>query len=229
MPLSSLTKKYLMALSGLILVGFVLIHMLGNLQFFLGPQALNTYAYKLHTLPPIVLWGFRAFLLLSVAIHVWMAVLLTRENHAARPKRYAVASRVQSSYAARTMPMTGFILLSFIIFHILQFTVRVVPENYEETLPPATVHYQDTTIETFDVYAMMVAGFSNKWISLFYLLSMGLLCLHLSHGVSSLFQSLGLRNERWRRILDNTANVYGWFIFLGFAAVPFSVLTGLLP
>ena len=228
MRLSSLTKKYLMALSGLVLVGFVLVHMLGNLQFFLGPEAINAYAHKLQTLPPIVLWGFRGVLLLSVVVHVWMAILLTRENRAARPQNYAVASR-KPSYASRTMPMTGLILLSFIIFHILQFTVRVVPERYEETLPPATIDYQNTTLEIFDVHAMIIAGFSNIWITLFYLLSMALLCLHLSHGVSSLFQSLGLRNQRWRYILENAGNVYSWFIFLGFAAVPFSVLVGLVP
>lgn len=215
-----------MALSGMVLVAFVLVHMLGNLQFFLGPEAINSYAHQLHSLPPVILWGFRLFLLISVGVHVWMAVLLTRENRAARPEKYKVKARVQASYASRTMPMTGLILLAFIIFHILHFTVRVVPENYNETIGLAKITYNGSEIETFDVYSMMVAGFSNIWISLFYIIAVGLLCLHLSHGVSSMFQSVGLRNQRWRAILDRAALVYGWGIFLGFASIPIAVLVG---
>ena len=226
--MSSLIKKYLMALSGGVLVAFVLVHMLGNLQFFGGPEAINAYAYKLHSLPPVILWGFRLFLLLSIAIHVWVAILLTRENRAARPQRYKVKARVQASYASRTMPMTGLILLAFIIFHILHFTVRVVPENYNKTIASAKIMHNGNEIETFDVYSMMVTGFSNWGVSLFYLIAVGLLCIHLSHGVSSMFQSVGLRNQRWRVTLDRVALAYGWCIFLGFASIPIAVLIGVV-
>lgn len=220
---TSIGKKYLMALTGLGLVAFVLIHMVGNLQIFLGPDAINAYAYKLHSLPPVVLWGFRAGLLLLIVVHVWTAIMLTRENRAAR-KVAGEIKPVQATYASRTMPITGFILLFFIIFHILQFTVRVVPEDYNATVPYVPTEIGYNTIEVFDVFTMMVAGFSSWWISAFYLLGMGLLCLHLTHGVSSMFQSLGFRNESTRYNLNRLALAYGWVIFLGFASIPAGVL-----
>lgn len=221
--MSSLTKKYLMAASGLVLVGFVLVHMLGNLQFFGGPEVINRYAHKIRSLPAAVLWGFRGFLLLSAIVHVVTAILLTKENRAARPQSYRIRSNVQASYASRTMPMSGLILLSFIIFHLLHYTFRIFPHT--DTFGPAIIEAEGKLVEVFDIHAMMVAGFSNVWISLFYLISMGLLCLHLSHGVSSLFQSLGLRNGRWRKILNRVAISYGWLIFLGFISIPLAVLT----
>lgn len=256
---SSLGKKFLMAVTGAALVGFVLVHMLGNLQIFLGPEAINAYAHKLQTLPPLIKWGFRVGLLVAVGIHVWVAVLLTIENRRARPQGYAAEQTIQASYASRTMPITGLIVLFFIIFHLLHYTVRVVPGHlYEEQIsfPRALVATNGTEVTTLpaqtpllgggnpvlapgstggmepvmtmDVYNMMVAGFSTIWISIFYLLATGLLCAHVSHGVSSMFQSLGWRNRRWRGTLDKLALAYGWIVFLGFAAIPVAVLAGLI-
>ncbi len=227
--MSSLLKKYLMALSGLVLVLFVLGHMLGNLLFLVGPEAINAYAYHLHHLPgaPFSLWAIRLFLLAMVGIHVWMAVLLTIENRQARPDKYLNKSYRATKYAARTMPMTGLIILAFIIFHILQFTTRVVPEHYEQTIGQSLISVGPLpadVLPTFDVYAMMVAGFSSLWVSLFYIIAVGLLCMHLAHGVSSMFQSIGIRNEQWRYRLGKLALAYGWIIFIGFASIPVSVM-----
>ena len=223
----SLVKKYLMAISGLVLVLFVFGHMAGNLLFFAGPEALNAYAHKLHSLPghPYSLWAIRLGLLFFVLLHVVMAVALTRENRQARPVNYQNQKFNRATYAARTMPMTGLIILSFIIFHILQFTVRVVPEAYDQTIQTALIKVgPEQFIPTFDVYAMVVAGFSSPVIALSYAVATGLLCLHLAHGVASMFQSIGLRNELWRGRLNRLALVYGWVIFLGFASIPLSVL-----
>lgn len=244
---SSLGKKYLMALTGVALVGFVLIHMLGNLQIFLGQDAINAYAYQLQNLPMPIKWGFRIGLLAMVAIHVWMAVVLTIENRRARPQGYAAEQTIQASYASRTMPVTGGIVLLFIIFHLLHYTVRVIPGHlYEEAIQFArpllatngtqvsevaaqiAIPLGNAQVVGLDVYNMMVAGFSYWWISIFYIVATGLLCSHLAHGVSSMFQSMGWRNRRWRVILDRAAVAYGWFIFLGFAAIPVAVLAGLL-
>ncbi len=226
--LPSLVKKYLMAGSGLILVLFVLGHMAGNLQFFGPPEMINAYAYHLHHLPgaPVSLWAIRLFLLLCVGTHIAMAVLLVKENQAARPQKYAKQGFRKADYAARTMPMSGLIILAFIIFHILQYTVRNVPENYNETIGEATFEQAHglPPIEYFDVYAMMVKGFSNVGISIFYLVAMALLCMHLTHGVASMFQSIGFRNEMWRKRLHTLAVAYGWFIFIGFASIPVSVI-----
>lgn len=224
----SLVKKYLMAISGLILVLFIIGHMLGNLQFFIGPETINAYAYHLHHLPgnPVSLWLIRAFLLAALAVHVWMAILLTKENRAARPESYQGQKHNVASYASRTMPVTGVLILAFIVFHILQFTTRVVPVDYNTTIGNSGIEVGHVPLEYFDVFAMMVDGFSSPIIALFYIVTMGLLCMHLSHGVASMFQSIGLRNESWRPRLRLAAAAFGWIIFLGFASIPAAVLAG---
>lgn len=225
----SLVKKYLMAVSGLVLALFVLGHMIGNLQIFLGPDAINAYAYHLHNLPgkPYSLWAIRAVLLLCLVVHVWMAVLLVRENRQARPDTYRVKKSEVASYAARTMPVTGVLILGFIIFHILQYTTRVAPEDYNVTIGTMVLDLgHGITTEAFDVYAMMIKGFSSVLISGFYIIIMALLCMHLSHGFASMFQSVGLRNESWRYKLVALAKVYGWVVFLGFISIPIAILCG---
>jgi succinate dehydrogenase / fumarate reductase cytochrome b subunit len=230
-----------MALSGLVLVLFVMGHMLGNLQIFLGADVINAYAYKLHyQLPTAALWAIRLFLLACIAAHIWAAVTLTLDNKKARPEGYADNSTVQASYASKTMRMSGIILLAFIIFHIAHFTVRSVPSmQYEEpgvlepTKVPLVKHGEPVVKEgevvmTFNVNDMMVAGFQVWWVSAFYIVATGLLCMHLTHGVSSMFQSVGLRNKDWRKRLDLVALGYGWIVFLGFAVIPVATLTGLL-
>lgn len=238
---STIGRKVLMALTGLVLVLFVMGHMLGNLQIFLGPDAINAYAYKLHhVLPAAALWGIRLFLLACVGIHIWMAVSLILDNRRARPERYAVKRVVQATYAARTMRMSGIILLAFIIFHIAHFTVRSVPSmqyNDETVLSPNEVQLvkhglpvskDGQPVMTFNVYDMMVDGFQVWWVSAFYIIATGLLCLHLTHGVSSMFQTLGLRNSTWLPRLNVIARLYGLIVFIGFAIIPLTVLTGIL-
>jgi succinate dehydrogenase / fumarate reductase cytochrome b subunit len=233
---STVGRKVIMALTGLALVLFVFGHMAGNLQVFLGPDAINAYAHKLQSLPFPVLWGFRLGLLAVVAVHIWAAVSLTLDNRRARPEGYRDTAYVQATYAARTMRWSGVILFAFIVFHIAHFTVRVVPENYNETIAevPLVKHGEVVTRSdgspylVHDVHAMMVKGFSHWWVSAFYLVAMALLCLHLTHGVSSMFQTVGLRNKVWRKRLDRFAQAYGWVVFLGFASIPAAVLAGLV-
>lgn len=190
----SIIKKYLMAITGAILTIFVLVHMAGNLQLFLGPNVLNEYAHTLQTLPYGLLWINRIFLLAATIVHVWMAILLTAENRIARPGGAQVTKSVQASLSSKTMGLSGTIILFFIVFHILHFTTRTV---YPEFQSAAYYTILDGE-EVYNVYKMMVDGFSKTWVSLFYIISMALLCMHLSHGVSSMFQSLGLRNKKWR-------------------------------
>lgn len=230
-----------MALTGLVLVLFVMGHMLGNLQIFLGPDVINAYAFKLHhLLPSSVLWGIRLFLLGTIAIHIWSAVTLTLDNRRARPQGYLEDKLVQASYSSRTMRMSGIILLAFIIFHIAHFTARSVPSmQYEEagvlekTMVPLVndgevVMKNGHEVPTFNVNDMMVLGFQNGWVSAFYIIATGLLCMHLTHGFSSMFQSVGLRNGLWRKRLDRVALAYGLIVFLGFAIIPIAVMAGLL-
>lgn len=236
---SSLGRKWLMAMTGLILVLFVMGHMLGNLLIFLGPDAINAYAYKLHSIPDAIMTLIRLSLLLAVGIHIWMAVLLTLENKKAKPQGFK--NKVKSTYASRTMRMSGVILLTFIIFHILHYTVRIVPtmeynDNVVFTEIAGNSNYvalykdshpvikYDEPVQTFNVYDMLIHGFKNPYVSFFYILSVGLLCLHLAHGISSIFQTFGLRNVAWRVRLDRVALVYGLIVFIGFASIPSAVI-----
>jgi len=222
---SSIGKKYLMALSGLVLLGFVLVHMLGNLQVFLGQEAINAYADKLQSSPP-VLWGFRFFLLAATLIHVLTAISLVRENRAARPDANGDEKFVQATIGSRTMGLTGSLIFAFIVFHVLHYTVRVTHPEYQEI-----AHYTlgKGHKEVHDVYTMIIMGFQEKWISAIYIVCMALLCLHLTHGASSLFQTLGIRNTTWKTNLDRLAIIYGWVIFIGFVSVPIAVLMGAVP
>ena len=242
---STIGRKILMALSGLVLVLFVMGHMLGNLQIFLGPDVINAYAYKLHhLLPSSALWAVRLVLLGTIAVHIWAAVTLTLDNRKARPQGYLEDKVVQASYSSRTMRMSGIILLAFIIFHIAHFTVRAVPGMQYESESKESRILEKTEVPlvkdgeavlkngheemTFNVNDMMVAGFKVWWVSAFYIFATGLLCMHLTHGFSSMFQSVGLRNGLWRRRLDRAALAYGWVVFIGFAIIPIAVMAGLL-
>ena len=216
-------KKYIMAITGLVLVGFVIAHLIGNLQIFLGPEALNRYGHFLQTTPEL-LWPARIFLLVMVALHIVAAIALTRENRAARPVPYAHYEVVAASYASRTMFMSGLIVLVFIIYHLLHFTVQVPQIN----LTGQDFRALEDVKQRHDVYGMMVTGFSNPLVSGFYVLGMALLCLHLSHGISSLFQSLGLSNRAYGEFLDKLAVAAAIIIFIGYVSIPAAVLMGVV-
>jgi len=201
-----------MAITGLVLAGFVLGHMSGNLLMFKGPAAIDAYAAWLHA-NPLLIWTSRIVLLLSAAAHVWAGVTLTLENRAARDGGPSVDATRRATLGSRTMPYTGLVLLAFIIFHLLHYTFQAAALGGQK----------------FDsVYRMVVTGFSSAPVSVFYVVSMLLLCLHLGHGFSSLFQTLGLRNERWRGRLDRLALAYAWIVALGFVSIPVAVLAGIL-
>jgi succinate dehydrogenase / fumarate reductase cytochrome b subunit len=218
---SSLGKKYLMALSGIVLIGFVFVHMAGNLQILLGQDKINAYAHALQSLPLPILWGSRLFLLGAVLVHAVTAYQLIKENRKARPQPNDIETTKRAGIASLKMGLTGSILLAFIVFHLLHFTIRTIYPEYDDLM--TTVGSPDGS-EIHDVYSMVLAGFQHTWISIFYVVAMGLLCSHLSHGVSSAFQSLGIRSESWREKLDLAAKAYAWIIFLGFSIVPILVL-----
>lgn len=217
---SSLGKKIIMAVTGFGLVGFVIVHMLGNLQIFLGADTLNAYA-KLLKSSAEALWAFRLGLLSMAVLHIAVAVSLVLENRKARPLGYS-AEKNSASWASRTMAITGIIVAAFVIFHILHFTVGAVGSEYHAHNIPRDAEGRA------DVYTMVTTGFANPWISAFYIISVGLLCWHLSHGVSSMFQSLGLRNRRSAHLLDKLAVGISMAVFLGMSSVPAAVLLKLI-
>jgi succinate dehydrogenase / fumarate reductase cytochrome b subunit len=211
-----------MALTGLVLVFFVIGHLLGNLQVFLGPEALNAYGAFLHSVPEL-LWPARIVIVGSLVLHIWCAIRLSKENRAARPVGYSTEYKpVKASYASRTMLMSGLILFSFIVYHILHFTVEAQWVN----LTGRSFEGMNDAKGRHDVFAMMVLGFRQPIVAVFYVISMALLCLHLSHGVSSLFQSLGLRTRPWSPLIDKAGLILAWALFLGYASIPISILLG---
>ncbi len=212
---SSLGKKYVMALTGLGLYAFVIIHLLGNLQVFVGPTQINDYAHALKASPPI-LWGARLSLLIIVVLHITAAIQLTLANRKARPAGYAIGKPVASTFAQRTIFISGLVLLAFILFHLAHFTLGFVDPQYLEFRDPITGHH--------DVRRMMIEGFSNPLVAVFYIVSMALLLLHLSHGVSSTFQSLGLRSKQTFGFFDKLAKVSGLLLFLGNSAIVLAIM-----
>lgn len=211
---STIGRKFVMAVSGVVLVGFVIAHMSGNLLLFQGPAAINEYAGWLRTLlHGYGLWILRATLLLAVVLHVASAWSLTRTAHAARPVRYArPLAPDASTYASRTMRWGGVIVLAFIVYHLLHMTFGTVHPSF---VPG-------------DVYHNMVTGFRVWPVTLFYVIAMVLLGLHLRHGVWSMFHTLGLSHPRWRTLFQRLALVIAVVVTLGFVAGPLAVLFGVV-
>jgi succinate dehydrogenase cytochrome b subunit len=219
---SSLGKKYIMAISGGALFVFVIGHLVGNLQIFLGPEAINRYGHFLQSNKEI-LWPVRLGLIAMVLLHVWSAAKLTAENKTARPIAYANnPTPVAASYASRTMLMSGLIIAAFVIYHLLHYTVQVKAINFTGQ---NFVGLHDEK-GRHDVFRMMIAGFSQPLVAGFYVLAMALLCLHLSHGASAMFQSVGLKNEVYGPVIDRVAPIVAWVIFLGYVSIPVAVLCG---
>lgn len=215
---SSIGAKVVMAVSGMMLTGFVLVHMIGNLQIFLGPEALNRYGHFLQGLGEL-LWVARLVLLTAVVAHIASAARLVILNQQARPVPYAHSDYVQVKFASRTMPITGLIVLAFIIYHIGHFTLgKAQPELYH--LIDELGHY--------DIYAMVVLGFQNWFVTGIYVVANALLALHLSHGVSSMFQSLGLTAPAWRPLIDYAGPVVGLLVLIGNLAIPLACILGLV-
>jgi len=211
-------KKAVMAITGVMLVGYVFAHLLGNLQIYSSDaEQINRYAGFLHNpANAAALWAARSVLLLAVALHIIAATQLWLQNRAARPIGYVKKADLPASYAARTMIWSGPIVGAFVIFHVLHLTAGKVLELRELGPNMPDVRYN------------VITGFSNPWISGFYILAMILLCLHLYHGMWSMFQSLGISHPRYTPIVKKAAAVLAIAVAVGNCSIPIAVLTGLL-
>lgn len=215
---SSIGKKWVVGVSGALLVLFVLAHLAGNLTIYIGPygEGINVYAQALHA-SPLFLWSARLGLLFVFLIHISTTLSLVLENRRARPQRYAVKARVQSTVFARTMALSGLVVLSFLIFHVLQFAAGMSPHSHLYDLEGR-----------HDVAAMIILSFHDPLVSGFYLLSLLLLGMHLSHGISSVFQTFGLNGRKSAAVIKNGALVVAWTLMVGFASIPVAALAGYL-
>jgi succinate dehydrogenase / fumarate reductase cytochrome b subunit len=216
---SSVGKKFIMASTGMALFLFVLLHLLGNLQVFLGPEVLNRYGAFLQGNAEL-LWPARIGLLIIVALHIWSAIKLSIENKAARPQPYAQHEVVAASYASRTMLMSGVIIFIFIIYHLLHFTVQAKMVNFTGR---DFAELEDAKHQ-HDVFAMMIYGFQNPLVAGIYVLGMFLLFMHLSHGLGAMFQSMGWKSPAYAPLIARFAKIVSWFLFLGYISIPIAIL-----
>jgi succinate dehydrogenase / fumarate reductase cytochrome b subunit len=210
---TTIGKKAVMAVTGFLLFGFVIMHLLGNLQIYISPDKINNYSAAIKSVPEL-LWTARITLLLSVILHIWASAQLWRLQIAARPINYVKKVNANSTYASRTMKWSGPIILAFIIFHLLHFTFGTIHPG-----GPFNEH---------NVYNNVVYGFQVWPVSLFYIIAMIMLCYHLYHGVWSMFQSLGFSHPVYTPWLQRFAKVIAILIAAGNISIPVSVLAGLL-
>ena len=208
---STVGRKVIMAVTGFILFGFVLGHLAGNLLLYRGPEAIREYALFLRSFAHGAgLWAARSVLLVSAVLHVWSATSLTLQSRAARPVAYRKWEARDSTYASRTMRWSGFIVLAFIVFHLMHFTFGTVHPDFRELQP----------------YHNVVAGFKVLPVSLFYIVAMVLLGLHLDHGFWSMLRTLGLGHPRYARYARLAAALFAILIVVGNVSFPIAVLLG---
>lgn len=214
-------KKVVMAITGIVLIGFVIAHMLGNLKIFEGPNEINAYSRFLREvgMPELpygqLLYLVRIILLACVTLHITAAVQLTRMSWAARPIGYTVKRDIETTFAGRTMRWGGLLLIAFVIFHLLHLTGGVVGFR------PGHFRY-------LAVYQNVVAAFAVWPIALLYIVAMGALCLHLYHGIWSMLQTLGCNTARNQFALKISSQAIALVLFLGFSSVPVAVMAGWL-
>lgn len=214
---TSIGSKLMVAVTGALLLGFLLGHAAGNLLILKGPDALNGYAGWLQGHP--LLWGFRFFMLALFGVHVLTAIRLAHENRAARPVRYRRISRLGARLPGRLMVLSGAVVLAFVIFHLLHLTAGLAGPDFSGMIDAAG---------RVDVYRRVVTSFREPWLVVLYLVAMGLLGLHLVHAIEGLFQTLGFNHESYRPLIRFLAPALSLLIVAGFAAIPLLVWLGVI-
>ncbi|WP_373049075.1 succinate dehydrogenase cytochrome b subunit [Vulgatibacter sp.] len=216
---SSTGMKLVMAITGLGLLGFVIAHVIGNLQVFLGYEGINAYGAFLKGSPGL-LWTLRLGTLALFVLHIWAGVRLSRLNHAARPHAYVKKKYRAASWYSRYMLVSGTIVLVFLVFHLLHFTVGTVFPDHFALRDPSGRH---------DVFAMMLEGFAIPWVVVFYVVAMVLLFFHLGHGIWSATQSLGIWGGRWTPAMMKVGLALAVILAIAYSIIPLGLFAGLVP
>ena len=219
---SSIGRKILMAITGLCLALFGVIHLVGNTTIFGWlTGGINAYAHHLHAFPPMV-WAFRAVMLVIVTVHIWFGIQLTVENRGGRPQQYAVKSTQKATFASENMIWTGVLLLAFIVYHLLHFTGKVMPGMDQMALN------EEGAVDVFKMLISGVYGFKNILVALIYAGAMVTLFLHLSHGIQSIFQTVGLSNDKVQPVLVKAGTFVAVVLFLGYVSIPLTIFLNIL-
>lgn len=217
-PQSTVGSKYVVAVTGLLLTGFVLVHMLGNLLVYAGREQLNNYAHTLKDNPGL-LWTARLGLLLTFVVHIGLALKLKLRNQAARPTPYVFKHTEEASLASRTMVWSGLAIFFFLLYHLAHFTVGLTDSQSFNLKDPKGYH---------DVYSMVIRGFQSPIVSGLYILAMVFLGLHMSHGVQSAFQSLGITRHRWDAFIYRLGMAVTLIVVIGNISMPLAILFGFI-
>ncbi len=216
---STIGRKTLVAITGLMLFGFVIMHLAGNLLIYQGPAALNEYAAFLKSKPAVV-WAGRIGLLGALSVHLWGTLSLAARNRSARPVGYRMRRTIVSTLSSRTMVLTGFTILAFVVYHLLHFTVGVTHPDHH-ALVEATA-----TGTRHDVFAMVVAGFREPVVASIYIVAQVMLAVHLSHGVASTVQTLGFNHPTFTPLVKRGGITVAVLLALGNGSIPIAVLAG---
>ena len=213
-------RKVMMAVTGLLQLGVVMVHLLVNTSVFVGPDGINAYAEKLHSLGPVV-WIFRLVMLGLFAVHIIYGIQLTLENRAAKPVKYARTKKLRATFSSETMIISGLVLLAFIVYHLLHFTLQV-------TDPAISAKVNLDALGRPDVYSMMVLGFQKLFVTLVYVVAMVFLLLHLFHGVGSLIQTIGTNNAQTLPKVSLGGRALAFILGLGYIAIPAAIIIGII-
>lgn len=208
----------IMALTGQLMIFFIVIHVLGNSTIYFG--WLNAYADHLQSLPQLV-WLFRLLLFMVFSVHVFFGVWLKLENRRAKPLPYVVKKNLRATFASKNMIWTGVVIATFLVYHLLHFTIHAIN-------PEMSASVRIDELGRPDVFSMVVLNFQNFLVSSLYILAMGALVLHLTHGIQSSFQTFGLNNERTLPIVTKAGSMVAFVLFLGYVAIPLVILFGML-
>ena len=220
---STVFTKIVMAVTGLMIVGFLAGHLLGNLLMFSGPEKINAYAFGLKSLGPL-LWIVRLTLISALGLHVWSSIKLSNRNRAARPIAYQEKKSLKSSFASRTMMYSGLAILFFVIYHLLHYTFGLIqPQTYFDN------SYTLTSGEVVhNVFNMVVAGFQNPFIALSYLFAIIFVSAHISHSVSSAFRTLGIHNPKYLALTSRIGPALAAIFLIGYLSIPIAVFSGII-
>lgn len=222
---SSIGRKIVMAVTGQAMVLFAVVHLLGNSSIFGWLNGgINAYAEHLHSMPLPIIIGFRLVMLAMVCIHIWFGIQLTIENRGGRPRQYAVKSTQKATFASENMIWTGLLLGLFLLYHLLHFTFQVI--SPETSALKHLVPLHDAMVP--NVFGMVVAGFSNFFVSFIYAGAMVVLFLHLSHGIQSFFQTLGWSCDKSQPIIVKLGTLVALGLFLGYVTIPLTIFAGIL-
>ncbi|MDY0269236.1 succinate dehydrogenase cytochrome b subunit [Trichloromonas sp.] len=218
---STVGRKVLMAVTGFILISFVGVHLLGNSSVYWGADGINAYAKHLHDLGPLV-WIFRLVMLTVFGLHIIFGIQLTLENRAANPENYAVKRLVRANFASETMIVSGLVILAFVVYHLLHFTIHVTnPEISASHLPVDAMSRPD-------VFSMVVLSFQKFLISLIYVAAMVFLFLHVSHGFQSFIQTFGLNNGPSLSVLEKVSKGVALVLLFGYISIPILIIFGIV-